>query len=137
MDRILGRTVVDLAGEVDAALGRLASAQHQEAQARESLSQAQAMVAQARHDVAEARDALFAEHPDLAPEGWTMHDRKHEDPRDRIPLPDEAIANPGAWDPTPVEVDDANDSRYTGGVSTIPTGDDEPLPPIEWEEHDG
>lgn len=134
VNRVLGRSVRDLAGEVDEALGRLAQARGLEATATDALRMAQQDVAKAQQDVAEARDALFTEHPDLAPDGWSKPVK--ENPRTAVPLPDEMLANPGAWDPEPIEVDDANDSRYTGGVSSIPVGDDEPLPPIEWEEHD-
>lgn len=135
VNRVLGRSVVDLAGEVDAALGRLASAQHQHAQCVESLAQATALVEQARADVDEARDALFREHPDLAPKGWgTPANANQEQPMSSIdPGPG---LDPSKFDPEPVIVDDANDPRFTGGASPIPTGDDAPLPPIEWEEHD-
>lgn len=133
VNRMLGRSVRDLADEVDQALGRLASAQGLEAQASDALALARADVATARQEVSTARDALFAQHPDLAPEGWNVN----TNPRTQIPTPDEAVANPGAWDPDPVEVDDANDPRFTAGVSSVvPVSDDAELPPIVWGEND-
>lgn len=132
---MLGRSVRDLAEEVDAALGRLASAKHQEQQCEESLAQARQMVADAQADVDRARDELFTEHPDLAPR-----------PTHRPPVSSGGIEGamdvallPGQ-DPSkfePVEVDDDNDPRFTAGASVVSASDDADLPPVEWEEHDG
>lgn len=124
----MGRSVRDLAGEVDEALGRLAQAQGLEATAIDTLRLAEADVAKARADVAAARDALFKEHPHLAPDGWSKPVPKIE-----AAPPQE---NPGAWDPEPVEVDDPNDSRFTAGATVVDPSDDADLPPIVWGEHD-
>lgn len=131
--RLMGRSVQDLAGEVDEALGRLASAQHQRAVAEESLEQAKNLEAQCHREVDAARDALFNEHPALAPKGWrepTMIEK-------RVAAETAADTPPGAWDPEVVEVDDENDSRFTAGASPVSANDSEPLPPIEWNERDG
>lgn len=136
----MGRSVVDLAQNVDDALGRLAQARGLEAQASDALRLAQADVRKAEADVAAARDALFAEHPDLSPTPRpTIVNHNGENPVAQ-PSPDNPALLPGQ-DPSKfevVEVDDANDPRFTAGagVSPIPTGDGEPLPPVEWEEHD-
>jgi len=120
MDKILRRPVVDLAQEVDDALGRLAHARGQQEACRHALSLADGDVRQAEQAVAAARDALFAEHPEL------------------VPGPAPAVAAPIAPETgyERVEVDDENDPRFTAGVE-VSTSDDDPLPPIVWEEHDG
>jgi hypothetical protein len=131
----MGRSVVDLAGEVDTALARLAEAEGERERVMLALTLADDDVARARQAVNTARDALFKEHPHLAPDGWSQP--VTENPRTRVLLPDEAVANPGAWDPEVVEVDDPDDPEYTAGAPvSIPTDDSEPLPPIVWEEHD-
>ena len=126
VNRLMGRSVVDLAGEVDAALGRLAEARGLEAQCVEALGIAEQDVLRAQRAVAAARDALFAEHPDLRPEGTYIE-------MTPPPAPD---LHPH-FESEVIEIDDDNDPRYTGGASSIPVSDDEPLPPIMWEEHDG
>lgn len=121
MDKILRRPVVDLAQDVDAALGRLAHAQGQQAAAEEVLRLAQQDVREAQQAVADARDALFREHPELAPTS--------------APVVSAAPVAPETGYEV-VEVDDENDPRFTAGVDISPNEDD-PLPPVEWEEHDG
>ena len=129
----MGRSVVDLAGEVDAALGRLASAEHQRAVAEESLEQAKNLEAQCRREVDEARDALFEEHPSLAPKGWTHTETKRDIVAERRQTEDRIDAGP--WDPEPVEVDDENDPRFASGAgAALPT--DGPLPPLDFEERE-
>lgn len=130
--RLMGRSVVDLAGEVDAALGRLAQARGLEAQATEALLLAQHDVARAQEEVAAARDALFDEHPDLRPQGVVVAPRQNGKTSMAHPHP-----TPGpAWESEPVEVDDADDPRFTAGASVVPVSDTEPLPPIVWGEHE-
>lgn len=136
LGRLMGRSVVDLAGDVDDALGALAMAQGQREAAAEALRLSDIDVAEAQARVNAARDALFTEHPHLAPPGG-LPMLEDKNPRTRVPLPDEALANPGAWDPDPVEVDDPDDPEYTAGAPvSIPVDDSEPLPPIVWQEHD-
>lgn len=142
--RLLGRSVVDLAQEVDDALGALAQAQGQEAACQEALRLAQQDVAAAHAKVRAAREALFTEHPHLRGDTDTQPpttrssggiegaiDVAHPDPTNPALLPGQ---DPSKFEV--VEVDDADDARFTAGVSTVPTGDDEPLPPIVWEEHE-
>lgn len=137
VNRVLGRSVRDLADEVDQALGRLAQARGLEAAATEALRLAQQDVARAQQEVAQARDALFEEHPDLRPDNQPGPTIQQETPMSQPQHVPEGL-DPSKFDPEIIEVDDPNDSRYTAGagVSSVPTGDGEPLPPIEWGEHD-
>lgn len=139
VDRILGRSVRDLAGEVDEALGQLAQARGLEAAARDALDLALNDVAKAERGVREARDALFREHPDLAPDGWA--------PAGTVSATDQWDLHPGtlregnmpknpAWDDEVIHIDDDSDPRFTAGASTISPVDGDPLPPIEWAERD-
>lgn len=135
VDRLMGRSVRDLAEEVDAALGRLAQARGLEAQAQDALRLAQQDVKRASREVMDARDALFQEHPDLAPTGWPgpAGTTSATDQFQEVPVTE----NPSAWEAQPVEVDDDNDPRFTAGAgAAISTRDDDPLPPIVWGEHD-
>lgn len=131
----MGKSVRELAEDVDAALGRLAQARGLEAEAQDALSLAQQDVAKAYADVADARDALFAEHPELAPAPALQIPRPPDGP---IPALKGTIVttNNSAWDPMPVEVDDDHDPRFTGGASVVSPVDGEDLPPVEWEEHE-
>lgn len=140
--RLLGRSVVDLAEEVDAALAHLSLCQVAESQAAEALAIAQSETRAAEEAVGRTRDALFEQHPDLAPKGWgTPATHQQEDPVTAAhPDPSNPALLPGQ-DPSKfevVEVDDADDPRFTAGsgVSPVPTSDTEPLPPIVWGEHD-
>lgn len=134
MNRLLGRSVVDLAQAVDEALGELAQAQGQEAACQEALRLAQQDVAAAQAKVRAARDALFEEHPRLA---GTDVPKQQEEIDVHHPRADQIGP---ATDPSKfevVEVDDDNDPRYTAGFSPVSPRDDVDLPPVEWEEHDG
>lgn len=128
---LLGRSVVDLAGDVDKALMRLADARGLQAQAQQALALADDDVREAMVAVQDARDALFKEHPELA--GGSAAPSPVADP----PVAD---AVPEGLDPSKFEaigeVDDDNDPRYTSGASSVSSVDSEPLPPVVWGEHD-
>jgi hypothetical protein len=127
-----------LAQRVDDALSALAQAQGTRAACQQALDLADQDVRKAMADVEHARDALFEEHPELAGSGASS------------PAPDPAAAwepgrtqtvpeglNPAAFDPEVIEVDDDNDTRFTGGGGPAPSPDDDaPLPPVVWAEHD-
>lgn len=141
MSRLLGRSVRDLAEEVDNALGRLASARGLEAVAQDTLRLAQADVAKAEAEVAAARDALFEEHPDLRPSTWSpVSDfQPQEASVSATPAPLSGDLE-GHLDPSKfeaIEVDDSDDPRWTSGAAPVvsPSEDDD-LPPIVWGEHD-
>lgn len=137
MDRLVGRSVRDLAEEVDAALGRLAFARGTREAAQQALDLADGDVRQAMLDLEAARDALFNDHPDLAPKGWgTPTNQEQTMSQPTLPFDPGPGLDPSKFDPIPIEVDDPNDSRFTAGMSTVPTDDDEPLPDLVWGEHD-
>lgn len=141
VNRMLGRSVVDLAQEVDDALGALAHAKGQQAACQQALALANEDVAAAEAKVRAARQALFDEHPDLLGDATPPQppvssggivgaiDVAHPDPSALLPGQD-----PSKFEV--VEVDDANDPRFTAGFSPVSASDDEDLPPIEWTEHD-
>lgn len=137
MDRILGRSVVDLAGAVDDALGRLAQARGLQEAARHALALADDDVRDAQQAVESARDALFEEHPDLRPQGVTVaQPTQHTGPVVPAPLSGDIE---GTLDPSKfeaVEVDDSDDPRYTAGASVVSASESDELPPIVWGEHD-
>lgn len=130
------RSVRDLAEEVDAALGLLAEARGLEAATLDTLALAREDVRKAEEAVKKARDALFEEHPDLAPKGWgTPAIQNKETP---VIDPSNPALLPGQ-DPSkfePVEVDDSDDPRFTAGAQIVSPSDTDDLPPIVWGEHD-
>lgn len=141
VNRLLGRSVVDLAQAVDDALAHLAFCKGQQAEAQEFLRVADEDVAQAQRLLATARDALFDEHPELGmpsypgptpPHHEGVFDVSHPMPQQTIP---EGL-NPDAFDPIPIEVDDDNDERFTSGAAPVSAVDGDPLPDVVWEEHD-
>lgn len=135
VNRVLGRSVRDLAGEVDEALGRLAQARGLEAVAQDTLAMAQADVSQALRAVEAARDALFEQHPDLAPKGWgTTSNQEQPVTQPHLPFDPGPGLDPSKFEAEVLEVDDMNDPRFTGGVSPVSSSSDEPLPDIEWGE---
>lgn len=127
------RTVVDLAGAVDTALSKLAQAKGELEEARHFLELKEADVVDAQRAVSQARDALFKEHPELVPDN-PLQAANHVDGVLTLAIPDiPHVDVPQLWET--VEVDDANDPRFTDGVEVSPA-DGDPLPPIEWAEHD-
>jgi len=132
VDRLLRRSVVDLAQQVDDALGALAQARGQEEAARLALNLAQDDVRDAQARVAEARAALFKEHPDLVGDSQPTNNQEptvHPRPDSLLPGQD-----PSKFEV--VEVDDSDDPRFTAGFSTTPTDDGADLPPIDFVEHE-
>lgn len=123
MSRLLGRSVKDLAEEVDVALGRLAQARGHREACQLALNLADDDVREAMVAVETARDALFQEHPDLA--GGSVSSS---------PVTEPLVSDDGY---EIVEVDDDNDPRFTGGASSIDPTDGAPLPPVVWTEHEG
>lgn len=139
MSRLLGRSVRDLAEEVDVALGKLAQARGLQEVARNALLLADDDVREAEQAVSAARDALFREHPELGV--TTSPTVTTTSGGDVHPSPDNPALLPGQ-DPSKfemVEVDDADDPRFTAGAGAVAVDprDDADLPPIVWGEHDG
>lgn len=140
VNRVLGRSVVDLAQAVDDALNELAQAKGQQAACQQALTLADEDVAAAEAKVRAARDALFEEHPHLVvtqpqqpqvPTSAPTHGGpvKHPDPSALLPGQD-----PSKFEV--VEVDDSDDPRFTAGFSPVSPSDDEDLPPVVWTEHE-
>jgi hypothetical protein len=125
VNRVLGRSVVDLAGAVDEALADLARARGVQAECEVALELAKGDVRASLSRLADARAALFKEHPDLL--------------ADAPPLPTGATpANDGSdgglWET--VEVDDPDAPPAPGGGTSRgrvpPAGDLADM----WAEHD-
>jgi len=140
VNRLLGRSVVDLAQAVDDALSHLAFCKGQQAEVQEALRVADEDVAQAQRLLESARDALFDEHPELRGGVTIVNPQDDWAPPGPAPtLPGQVIPeglNPEAFDPVPIEVDDADDPRFTGGVPAVSPNEEDDLPPVVWTEHD-
>lgn len=128
----MGKSVTDHAVEVDKIYQGLNTALAKQAEARGRLAMEDENVALWQKDYDEAVAAMLNDHPHLM--GKTPEKRPTVTD---YPTHDEMVANPGAWDPDPIEVDDENDPRWTAGVPRVDPSDSAPLPPLEFEAHDG
>lgn len=128
LNRLMGRSVTDLAKEVDDAKALLDAAEGRLAYQQGLVAAEEDNVLLARRDYDAAVQALIDEHPHLVGVDRKKEHRMHE------PMThDEALANPSAWDPEVVEVDDENDPRYTGGAPAISPKDTEPIGTIDFD----
>lgn len=110
------KTFAALVEDVQVALESLEDSESDVRMAEANLERMRELRQQAVVTLANARDALFKEYPELKVEVSTSTNQ----PEDPAPT--------GPWDPEPVQVDDADDPRYTAGVGRTPSG------PIEFSE---
>lgn len=117
-------TVAALAAEVDDALAELAHAEGERAEALELLRLAEERVATRKQRVGMARERMFEEYPVL-----------RSDIEVPVTASDVTLAGNSQYEI--VEVDDADDPRFTAGASASVDGDDNtPLPAVEFTERE-
>lgn len=131
-DRIMGRSVKDLAQEVDDAKALLDTAEGRLAEQLGRVAQEEQNVALARQDYEAACAALVKEHPHLV-----GNDKKESPVKQRPVITNHHDGDPGAWSEEVVEVDDENDPRFVGDVPLVSTSDDEPIGPIDFDVREG
>lgn len=130
----MGRSVKDLAEEVDNAKALLDMAEGRLAEQRGRVAAEEENVRLAQEDYDRAVEALVTEHPHLVgttPRGPSARNSIiRERNQSRVKTDDDSL-----WET--IEVDDENDPRYTAGVPLVSPDPSEPIGAIDFEERDG